>query len=194
MTEGQTLSQVTHDICRSWGVNVRVLPVTDDPVPTQVETLEGELSFQDYFVRLACQPIVKSFHFIGVENAHPAPLVLEALDEADAVVFCPSNPWVSLDPILAVPGVLTHLLDRCSNGCPLVVISPIIGGKTVKGPAAKMFAELGIVPSALAVAEHYHDSLKSCFTGFVLDRVDELLEPAIAEIRGQDFNNQYFDG
>ena len=160
---GLPLSQVTYDLCKRLGVQVRVLPVTDDAVPTMVLTGEGELAFQDYFVRQHCEPAVHGFRFAGVGQARPAPGVLEALHRADLVVLCPSNPWVSLDPILAVPGVKEALGMRRVVG-----VSPIIAGKTVKGPAAKMFSELGIPATAEAVAAHYG----SLLSGFVLDEQD----------------------
>lgn len=160
---GQTLTEVTREFCRAWEIQVTVLPMSDDPVPTQVNTEEGWLSFQDYFVRRQCQPRVTGFRFEDFQQARPAPGVLEAIGEADLVVICPSNPWVSIDPIITVPAVRSALASKR-----LVAISPIIGGKAVKGPAAKMFAELGIQPSALAVARHYGRLL----SGFVLDRVD----------------------
>jgi LPPG:FO 2-phospho-L-lactate transferase len=178
LREGQPLSQITRAFCRAWGVRQAVLPMSDDPVRTIVDTVEyGELPFQEYFVHRKCEPRVKGFRFAGVEDAKPAPGVIEAIEQADAVVLCPSNPWVSIDPIL---GTLTPLpLSQKGEGrIPVVAVSPIIGGQTVKGPAAKMYAELGIQPSALAVAEHYHGLL----TGFVLDTVDaglaENLQPA----------------
>jgi LPPG:FO 2-phospho-L-lactate transferase len=138
--------------------------MTDDSAPTWVYTKdEGDLPFQEYFVQRQCRPTVTGFRFRGVENSHPAPGVLEALRRSDLVVLCPSNPWVSIDPILAVPGIRATIKDL-----PVVGVSPIIAGQAVKGPAAKMYAELGIRPSALAVAEHYADLLD----GFILDFED----------------------
>jgi LPPG:FO 2-phospho-L-lactate transferase len=162
---GQPLSQITRQFCRSLGILVTVLPATDDPVPTWVDTDEGALPFQEYFVRRKCQPHVSAFHFRGLEAAQPAPGVLEAVEHAGLVVICPSNPWVSIDPILAIPGLRTAVQTR-----PTLAVSPIIGGQAVKGPAAKMFTELQIEPSALAVARHYGKML----TGFFLDHVDAL--------------------
>ncbi len=160
----QPLSEITRHFCKSLGVAPTVLPVTDDSAPTWVYTVDvGEISFQEYFVKRKCEPQVSGFRFAGAEQAHPAPGVIEALREADLVVICPSNPWVSVDPILAIPGVCAALREAT-----LVAVSPIIGGRTVKGPAAKMYAELGIQPSALAVAKHYDGLL----AGFVLDQVD----------------------
>ena len=161
--EGDILSEITIEFCRAWGIQFAILPMTDDAVPTWVYTEEGEIPFQEYFVHRQCQPRVTGFRFDGVENAHPAPGVLESLHRADLVIICPSNPWVSVDPILAIPGVRSAVEQR-----PVLAVSPIIGGKAVKGPAAKMFAELGIDPSAITVARHYG----SLLTGFVLDVVD----------------------
>ena len=165
LREGQPLSQITRDFCKAWGVEVTVLPMSDQPVRTIVETDQGDLAFQEYFVHRRCEPQVKGFRFDGLNQAEPAPGVVEAIQSADAVVICPSNPWVSVDPILKV--LPPHFAGE-GSGVRTVAISPIIGGQTVKGPAAKMYAELGIQPSALAVAEHYRGRL----SGFVLDEVD----------------------
>ncbi len=160
LREGQTLSQITHDFCRAWDIGPTVLPMTDDHLATIVDTVEqGELAFQEYFVHQRCGPQVKGFRFDGAKTAQPAPGVLDAIRKADAIVFCPSNPWVSIDPILAV---LPSLHSK------IVAVSPIVGGQAIKGPAAKMFTELGVVPSALAVAQHYGESV----SGFVLDTID----------------------
>jgi len=163
---GETLSQITKDFCKAWGIQPTILPMTDAPVRTIVDSDEGELAFQEYFVHRQCGPKVKGFRFDGVEAAEPAFGVREAVESADAIVICPSNPWVSVDPILRVIPLPKKKI---------VAVSPIIGGKTVKGPAAKMYAELGIEPSALAVAEHYRDLL----SGFVLDNVDAHLSDKI---------------
>jgi LPPG:FO 2-phospho-L-lactate transferase len=163
LKEGQTLSQITKDFCKAWGIKQTLLPMSDQPVRTIVETEEGDLTFQEYFVHRRCEPRVKGFRFKGIEVAEPAPGAREAIRSADAIILCPSNPWVSIDPILRV-------LKKVEK--PVVAISPIIGGQTVKGPAAKMFRELGIEPSALSVANHYCDLI----TGFVLDKIDEQLK------------------
>jgi LPPG:FO 2-phospho-L-lactate transferase len=184
---GQPLSQITRDFCQAWGMQLTVLPATDDFTPTWVYTDSGELPFQEYFVHRQCQPHVLGFRFEGVERAHPAPGVLEALRSAELVVICPSNPWVSIDPVLAIPGVretlspypLSHEPLRETGKEPgrqvVLAVSPIIGGKTVKGPAAKMYTELGIQPSALAVARHYG----SLLNGFVLDNIDAVQAEAV---------------
>ncbi len=171
LRKGEKLSVITQDFCRAWGVQHPVLPMSDDRVQTIVQTAEnGDLAFQEYFVHQRCEPRVCGFRFAGIEKARPAQGVLEAINQADAVVICPSNPWVSIAPILAVTGIRSTCETK-----PLVAVSPIIGGKAVKGPAAKMYAELGIRPSALAVAQHYGTLLN----GFVFDTVDAEQETAI---------------
>jgi len=169
--DGLSLTEATRRLCQALGVRVAVLPMSDDPVRTMVQTDEGELEFQDYFVRRGWQPALRGVRFAGIEMARPTPQVLAALDTADLAVICPSNPYVSVDPILAVPGVRQALKDR-----PVVAVSPIVGGQALKGPAAKMMRELGIEPSPVAVAQHYGDLL----AGFVLDVRDADLEPRVA--------------
>jgi LPPG:FO 2-phospho-L-lactate transferase len=183
---GQSLSQITRDFCQAWGVKPRILPMSDQPVATIVDTVEhGELPFQEYFVRLRCEPKVKGFRFHGLEAAQPATGVLGAIVEADAIVVCPSNPWVSIDPILAVlslsPIPLPWREGRKDGGKRVVAVSPIIAGRAVKGPAAKMYTELGIQPSALAVAEHY----RGLISDFVLDKEDSNLEKTIQSLEVQ---------
>jgi LPPG:FO 2-phospho-L-lactate transferase len=175
LQEGQTLSQITKDFCKTWGIEPQVLPMSDQPVRTIVETGEGNLAFQEYFVHRRCEPCVKGFRFEGVDTAEPAPGAREAIQTADAIIICPSNPWVSIDPILKV---LSPLPMGAGSGVRALAISPIIGGQTVKGPAAKMYRELGIEPSALAVARHYCDFI----TGFVFDTVDRRLEDEIRSL------------
>jgi len=173
LKEGQCLSRITRDFCKAWGIQHAVLPMSDQSVRTIVESDEGDLPFQEYFVRRRCEPRVKGFRFDGVDVAQPALGAAEALQQADAIIICPSNPWVSIGPILSVPGIRPAL-----EGKRLVAISPIIAGKAIKGPAAKMYAELGIQPSALAVAGHY----RGLATDFVLDRVDAQLEHDIQSL------------
>jgi len=169
LNNGQTLTQITKDFCRAWGIEHTILPMSDQPVRTIVDTDEGELAFQEYFVHRRCEPHVKGFRFDGIDKAEPAPGVYEAIQSAEAIVICPSNPWVSIDPILTL---LSPLLSGEGLRVKFVAVSPIIGGQTVKGPAAKMYRELGIKPSALAVANHY----LGLATGFVLDGIDEQLK------------------
>jgi LPPG:FO 2-phospho-L-lactate transferase len=166
LKERQCLSEITRNFCKAWGIQHTVLPMTDQQVRTIVITDEGELAFQEYFVHRRCEPRVQGFRFDGADSAEPAPGAREALESAGAVIICPSNPWVSIDPILRV-------LPKIEK--PVFAVSPIIGGETIKGPAAKMYRELGIEPSALAVAKHYQELA----TGFVFDEVDHQLEGEI---------------
>jgi LPPG:FO 2-phospho-L-lactate transferase len=171
LRDGATLTQFTVQLCQALGVGPTILPMTNDPVRTLVETDDGELAFQDYFVRRQWQPVVRGLRFVGAETATPTTEVLAALDAADLVVICPSNPWLSIDPILAVPGIRVRLAGK-----PVFAVTPIVGGQALRGPAAKLMCELGIEPTPVAVAEHYRDFL----TGFVLDQVDADLEPQVA--------------
>jgi len=172
MKAGQLPSQITSDFCKAWRIHQAVIPMSDNSIRTIVNTDEGELAFQEYFVHRRCEPRVKGFRFDGIESAKPAPGIVDAITEADAIVICPSNPWVSIAPILAVAGIKSAMEAK-----KVVAVSPIIGGQAVKGPAAKMYRELGIEPSALAVAKHYENLI----TGFVLDEMDANLE---ADIQG----------
>ena len=177
---GETLSQITKDFCKAWGVEHTILPMSDQPVRTIVDTDEGELAFQEYFVHRRCEPRVKGFRFEVADRAEAVPEAKEAILSADAVIICPSNPWVSIDPILKVIS-LTPALSQRERGKPVVAVSPIIGGETVKGPAAKMYRELGIEPSAFAVANHYH----GLATGFVLDTIDAQLNETVRGLNMQ---------
>jgi LPPG:FO 2-phospho-L-lactate transferase len=155
---GESLSAIIDDFRRRLGIIARLLPMSDDPVRTRLRTPEGWLDFQDYFVRLRCAPVISELAFEGAETARPYPDFLATLADPDlrAIVICPSNPFISIDPILAVPGIRAALRD-CH--APVVAVSPIIGGKAVKGPTAKMMAELGLPVDAAAVAGHYRDFL-----------------------------------
>jgi LPPG:FO 2-phospho-L-lactate transferase len=175
LNEGHSLSNITRDFCKAWGIRPTVLPMSDQKVRTIVNTDEGELAFQEYFVHRRCEPNVKGFRFEGADEAEPAPGVCEAIQSADALVICPSNPWVSIDPILQI--LPPPLLGK-GLAVRVFSVSPIIGGETVKGPAAKMYRELGIEPSALAVANHYRDLVK----GFVIDTIDSSLQGGISEL------------
>jgi LPPG:FO 2-phospho-L-lactate transferase len=173
LEEGRPLSQITDDFCKMWGVKVKVLPMSDDPVRTWVYTDEGDLEFQEYFVHRHCEPKVNGFHFEGAEKSIPAPGVLEAMKQSDAIIICPSNPWVSIEPILAIPRMKDAIRRHG-----VYAVSPIIGSKTVKGPAAKMFSELGIQPSVLAVAKHY-EGLIRCL---IIDNSDRVMVNAINKL------------
>jgi LPPG:FO 2-phospho-L-lactate transferase len=172
LAEGLTLSQVTESFCERWGIKHRILPMSNDRTPTIVHTDVGQLAFQDYFVNQKCQPQVIGFQFNNIESAQPAPGVLESLIDANVLIICPSNPWVSIDPILSVPGIKETILDRL-NRLLVIAVSPIIAGAAVKGPAAKMYSELGIDPSALNVARHYGSQKNGgLLTGYVFDVLD----------------------
>ena len=179
LKEGYSLSKITKDFCQAWGIAHTVLPMSDRPIRTIVETDEGELAFQEYFVHRRCEPRVRGFWFDGIDTAEPVRGALEAIHLADALIICPSNPWVSIDPILKVialtPSPPSVWERGWGEGKKVVAISPIIGGQAVKGPAAKMYRELGIEPSALAVAKHY----RGLVTDFVLDKIDEQLNESV---------------
>ncbi len=174
LRQGRTLSQATASLCESMGIRCTVLPMTDMPVRTLVHTAEGELSFQSYFVREQCRPKVTGFRFAGAERAAPQAAMLDLLKDPELgmVLICPSNPFVSVDPILSVPGVRQALLECAA---PVVAVSPIIGGRALKGPAAKMLAELDFDTSAASVAKHYQGLVDT----FVLDRADGTLESKV---------------
>lgn len=174
LRSGETLSRATAALCAGLGVASRILPASDQKVRTLVQTAQGPLAFQHYFVRERCAPAVTGFVFEGAAAARPAPGVLAALSDPalGAVVICPSNPFISIDPILAVPGLAAALREAPA---PVIAVSPIVGGDALKGPTAKMMRELGLPSSAAAVARHYGDLLD----GFVLDTADAALAPEI---------------
>lgn len=167
LANGETLSAICTGIASSLDIASQVLPMSDDSVRTMVGTPDGELSFQHYFVRERCVPKVTSLRFAGAEQAKPAEAVLRALASPalEAIVIAPSNPYLSIDPILALPGLRAGLRAR---GVPIVAVTPLIGGEAVKGPTAKIMRELGIEPTPLAVARHYGGLID----GFVLDERD----------------------
>ncbi len=171
---GETLSRVTSDLSGRLGAPSRIAPMCDEPVRTVVETGAGDLPFQEYFVRRACEPAVRGLRFEGARSARMSAAFASALADPalEAVVVCPSNPYLSVDPILAVPGA-REALARCA--APVVAVSPIVGGRAIKGPAAKIMRELGVEASAAAVADRYRDLLD----GFVLDETDRALARAI---------------
>jgi len=164
---GETLSAVTADLCRRMGIRSRVIPMSDDPVRTRLRTPEGWLDFQEYFVHRRCEPVVHELLFQGAGAARAHPEFLAALKDPSlqAIVICPSNPFISVEPILAIPGVRQAMID---SPAPIIAVSPIIAGLAVKGPTAKMMTELGMDPSAGNVAHRYHDLLD----GYVIDHAD----------------------
>jgi LPPG:FO 2-phospho-L-lactate transferase len=167
LAAGESLSEITDDFRRRLGISARLLPMSEDRVRTRLRTAEGWLDFQDYFVRRHCAPVVREIAFAGAEDARAQPAFLAALADENlrAVVICPSNPFISIDPILSLTGV-REALRACP--APVVAVSPIIGGKAVKGPTAKMMAELGLPVDAASVAHHYGDILDH----YVADETD----------------------
>ena len=164
--EGRTLSQVTRELSGALGVRATILPMSDRHVATMLVTNEGELTFQEYFVHRRWQPVVKSVRFVGIEEASPSDEVLRAVEQADLIVFCPSNPFVSIEPILSLQGMRELIQESTAAK---IAVSPIVGGQAIRGPAAKMFRELGIEPSASAVAKRYAGLVNA----FMVDKVDE---------------------
>ncbi len=162
--EGLVLSEITQNLCRRVGIKQTVLPMTDDQVSTIITTREyGDLSFQEYFVKYQFAPTMIGYKFNGIDWARAPQRAIDKLEEADSIIICPSNPWVSIFPILSVSDIKQIISTRKA-----VAVSPIIGGDALKGPAAKMYREMGIVPSAMEVARQYQPFLN----GFVLDNVD----------------------
>jgi LPPG:FO 2-phospho-L-lactate transferase len=176
LAEGKSLSDVAEAIRLALGVTARILPMCDQPVPTMIDTAEGELHFQEYLVKRHAEPVVRGIRFDGVDNARPARGVLEAIREADCILICPSNPLISIGPILAVPGIREALRARKES---VFAVCPIVAGKSLKGPSDKMLAELGHEPSAFGVAKLYAD-----FTGtFVIDPADKTQAGGIRKLR-----------
>lgn len=154
LAKGEALSSIVADFARSWGIGARVLPMSDDPVATWLDTDEGALEFQRYFVERRCAPKVSRVTFRGAESARAAPGVVEAIAKADAILIAPSNPYLSVDPLLAVADIKHALLTAKA---PVVAVSPLIGGKAVKGPTAKLMDELRVPTTNAAIATHYGD-------------------------------------
>ena len=170
MKHGATLTEATADISAAMGIKHRIAPMSDDTVGTIVHTDQGALAFQHYFVRERCEPAVTGFEFDGIEHAALNPLISDCLADCAGIIICPSNPFVSVDPLLALPGMREALAE-----IPVIAVSPIVGGIAIKGPAAKMMAELNMPATATAVAEHY----RGLINGFVLDTTDAAEAPGI---------------
>ena len=175
LREGHTLSEITEQIRRQFGLNCRILPMSDDPIPTRIETEKGEIHFQEYLVRYHAGLLVKGIRFEGIERARPAPGVVEAIGESTAVIICPSNPLVSIGPILAVPGVRRALEDTSAR---VLAVSPVVGGASLKGPTDRMLLDLGMEVSALQVARLYQNFLDV----LVIDTADQALRPDIEQL------------
>lgn len=172
LRNGATLSAATRSIAEAFGLTLALLPVSDDRIRTVVATDAGSLTFQEYFVKRRTEDEVRDVRFDGIETARAAPGVLEAIREADVICLAPSNPVVSIGPILAVTGVREALRETSARA---VAVSPIIGGKTIKGPADRMMASMGIAPTCVGVAETYADFLDV----LVIDEEDAALAPAV---------------
>jgi len=170
LAAGDTLTAITGDFCRRLGIACTILPMTDDRLRTRLLTDQGWLDFQEYFVHRRCEPVLRSISFDGADTARPNPLLLDALADPSlqAIIICPSNPFISVEPILAVPGLRDALI---AAPAPVNAISPIIGGRAVKGPTAKMMTELGLAVSPLTVARRYAGLLD----GYIIDAADAAL-------------------
>lgn len=176
LAAGEPLSSVTADLAERLGIATRILPMADSPVPTLIDSDEGRLAFQRYFVERQCRPAVTAIHYEGAAEAQPAPGVLDAIVGAEAIVIAPSNPFLSVDPILAIPAIRSALMAR---SVPAVAVSPLIGGQAVKGPTAKLMAELGLTVTNAAIAHHY----AGLIDGLMIDvaDADDLLDlPVLA--------------
>jgi len=175
LADDKSLSEAAEAIRVAVGVKARILPMSDQPVPTMIATDEGELHFQEYLVKRRAEPVVRGIRFDAADTAGPANGVLEAIRDADRILVCPSNPLISIGPILGVRGIREALRARKKR---VVAVCPIVGGKSLKGPSDKMLAELGYEPSALGVARLYAD-----FTGtFVIDPADKAQTASIREL------------
>jgi LPPG:FO 2-phospho-L-lactate transferase len=168
LAEGGCLTAITAELARRLGVVAQLLPMSDEPVRTMLDTDMGKLAFQDYFVREQCRPVVQNIRYEGAANAHPTRQIVEVLAAPDlaGVIICPSNPWLSIDPIMAVEGMSLALRSR---GVPVVAVSPIIAGQAVKGPAAKIMDELGLERDCCSIARHYAGMID----GIVIDEQDQ---------------------
>ncbi len=176
---GESLSEVTARLCTALNLHVPIIPMSDFRVRTIVQTEGGELDFQHYFVRERCAPQVTGFRFEGAESAQPSPAFLATLSDPRlrALLLCPSNPFVSVDPILAIPEVTTRLAAR---SFPIVAVSPIVGGQAVKGPLGKMLGERGLPCDSVQIARYYKE--RGLLDGFIFDETDKKLEPEIAAL------------
>jgi LPPG:FO 2-phospho-L-lactate transferase len=175
LAEGKTLSQAADSIGIALGVKSRILPMSDSPIPTIIDSNEGPLHFQEYLVKRRTEPIVKGIRFAGVESAEPAPGVLEAIREANRILICPSNPLISIGPILSVPQIRDAVRAQREK---VFAVCPIVGGKSLKGPSDKMLTQLGHDSTALGVAKLYAD-----FTGtFIIDPADKSQSSAISAL------------
>ena len=178
LARGDTLTAITADLCNALDIRPGILPMTDDRVRTVIHSGGQRLPFQDYFVRLQCAVPLDRLSFEGAGSAafNPALAALSRRSGPLVIVICPSNPYLSIDPILALPGLRDWIRQ---SGAPVLAVSPIVGGKAIKGPAAKIMRELGLQPSAAAVAQHY----AGLIDGFIIDEVDAASREDIRRLR-----------
>ena len=164
---GKSLSDIVSVVAQQFGLQSQIIPMSDDPVHTMIDTDSETLAFQDYFVRQECKPVARRIHYEGIERARPSPGLHALLrsPEVEAYIICPSNPYLSIDPILALPGVREGIRE---SAAPVVVVSPVIAGKSLKGPTSKIMGELGIPCSSTEVAAHY----QGLIDGIVVDDRD----------------------
>lgn len=175
LREAYPYNLVTKELCTRLGVRCTVLPMSEEPIRTIIETKEGELPFQEYFVKRRWQPVVTGIRFEGADTATPSREVISAVRNADTIIFCPSNPLISIDPILSMPSLRRIV---AASRAAKVGVSPIVGGQALKGPAAKMMEELGLEVSPVGVARHLQDVL----TAFVIDHADEAYQDAVTDL------------
>lgn len=175
LKQGGNLTEVTQKIAERLGLQCKILPMSDSPVHTIVRTPDGQLKFQEYFVRDAFQPKVQAIDFEGVDNAEPTAEVTGAIQNADGIIICPSNPIVSIGPILSLKGIRASLREKRNS---IVAISPIVGGKTLKGPADRMMKSLGLESTAYGVARLYRDIAET----IIIDRQDRSLKQKIEQL------------
>ena len=177
LRSGTTLSEFTADMAKRWGISSRIIPMSNETVRTVIDTDLGPLDFQDYFVRRRCEPVAQSIQFRGASDAAPVSELQEVLtcDSLAAIVICPSNPYISINPILSVPGIRESLR---SCDVPVVAVSPVVSGDSLKGPTAKIMNELGIACSATAIAQHY----RGLIDGLLIDTDDASLEGEIVDL------------
>ena len=165
LISGETLTEITDLMTRNWGINHHIIPMTDDTVSTKVDTEEfGMISFQEYFVKYAFKPKVRKIIFYGIENAKPSSRVLKALDDCDAIIICPSNPLLSIDPIIQIPGIMDYLMKKY-----VICVSPIIQNKCLKGPLSKILEETGQVSGIEFIIDHY----KKFMNCIIIDNKDK---------------------
>lgn len=180
LKQGSSLTDITKQLSQALSVRCQLLPMTEAQVDTIIATKTGELSFQDYFVRQKCAPEITGIRFAGIEKAPPNPAVITLLEQPlDCIILCPSNPYVSMAPILQLPEMVAALK---ANGAPVVAVSPIIGGQAIKGPAAKMMQELNVPVTASAVAGHYVKQYPGLVSAFILDQVDAQQIPEVTAL------------